>query len=122
LPFEPKEAIVLLKEAGWSYDKKGRYLYKEGRPFEFTLLVFKESQIGKKVALYIQLCLNELGIQVRLQGLAFENLKRTYIRNTEFQAVLTELDGAYRNPEFIKLNGHLTLIERRTLVVLNTRK
>jgi peptide/nickel transport system substrate-binding protein len=102
LPFEPKEAIVLLKEAGWSYDKKGRYLYKEGRPFEFTLLVFKESQIGKKVALYIQLCLNELGIQVRLQGLAFENLKRTYIRNTEFQAVLTELDGAYRNPEFIK--------------------
>jgi len=99
--FEPQKAISLLKEAGWSYDKKGRYLYKKGRPFEFNILVFKESQIEKKVARYIQLCLNEIGIQVRLRAFPFEELKRRYLRNTEFQAVLTELNGAYRNPEFI---------------------
>ena len=102
VPFEPKKGIALLKAAGWSYDKKGRYLYKKGRPFEFTLLVFKESQIEKKVARYIQLCLNELGIQVRLKALAFEDLKKRYFGNTEFQTVLTELSGAYRNPEYIK--------------------
>jgi peptide/nickel transport system substrate-binding protein len=102
LPFEPQKAIALLKEAGWSYDKQGRYLYKRGKPFEFTLLVFKEGQIEKKVACYIQLCLNEIGIRLQLKAVAFENLKRSYFRNIEFQAVLTELDGAYRSPEFIK--------------------
>ena len=103
VPFEPQKAIALLKEAGWSNDKKGFYLYKKGRPFEFTLLVFKESQIEKKVARYIQLCLNELGIRVKLQALPFEDLKKKYFGNTDFQAVLTELDGAYRNPELIKM-------------------
>jgi len=102
LPFEPQKAIALLKEAGWSYDKQGRYLYKRGKPFEFTLLVFKEGQIEKKMACYIQLCLNEIGIRLQLKAVAFENLKRSYFRNIEFQAVLTELDGAYRSPEFIK--------------------
>jgi len=102
LPFEPQKAIALLKEAGWSHDKMGSYLCKKERPFEFTLLVFKESQIEKKVARYIQLCLNELGIRVKLQALTFEDLKRKYFGNTEFQAVLTELNGAYRVPEYIK--------------------
>jgi peptide/nickel transport system substrate-binding protein len=103
LPFDPQKAMALLKEAGGFYDKKGRYLYKKGIPFEFTLFVFKESQIEKKVASYIQLCLNELGIRVKLQELAYEKLIKKYFGNTDFQAVLTELDGAYRNPELIKM-------------------
>jgi peptide/nickel transport system substrate-binding protein len=102
LPFEPQKAIDLLIEIGWSYDKKGHCLYKQGIPFEFTLLVFKESQIEKKVARYIQLCLNEIGIRLRLQAVDFEDLKSSYFKNIKFQAVLTEIDGIYRNPEMIK--------------------
>ncbi len=102
VPFDPQKALSLLKEAGWTSDEKGGYLYKEEKPFEFNMLVFKESQVEKEVARYIQLCLNELNIQVRLQALSFEELKKRYFRNTEFQAVLTDLAGAYRNPELIK--------------------
>ena len=102
MPYDPQKALALFKEAGWSYHKKSRRLVKGRKNFEFTILISKESQIEKKVARYIQLCLNELGIQARIQGLAFEKLKRKYIRNTEFQAVLTELAGAYRRAEFIK--------------------
>ena len=54
------------------------------------------------MARYIQLCLNDIGIRVRLQLIAFDDLKQRYFRNSKFQAALTELNGAYRNPEFIK--------------------
>jgi peptide/nickel transport system substrate-binding protein len=100
--FHPKKAAALLTEAGCSYDGTGRLLHKSGKPFTFTLLVFKESQIEKKVARYIQLCLNDLGIKVHLKALAFEELKKKYFGNTEFQVVLTEFSGAYRNPEDLK--------------------
>jgi peptide/nickel transport system substrate-binding protein len=102
VPFDPKKAMALLKEAEWSYDKKTFCLYKDGKLFEFTILVFEESQIGKKVASYIQLCLNDLGIKAHLKALAFEELKKKYLGNTEFQAALTEFDGIYRNVEDIE--------------------
>jgi peptide/nickel transport system substrate-binding protein len=102
VPYDPQKAMALLKEAGWSHDRKSRRLFKNGKPFEFTILVFKESQIEKKVASYIQLCLNDLGIRVKLQALPFEKLHSRYCRSTEFHAVLTELNGAYRNPEIIQ--------------------
>jgi ABC-type transport system substrate-binding protein len=54
------------------------------------------------VARYIQLCLNELGIQARLQTLHYEELQRKWYRNMEFQVVLTEFVGTYRNPEDLK--------------------
>jgi len=104
LPFDPQQAMALLKEAGWIYDKESGCLYKEGRPFEFTIFVFDESQIEKKVASYIQLCLNDLGIRVRLRAFPFEDFKKRYFRNNQFQAVLTELRGAYRNPEYLQTN------------------
>jgi len=102
IPFDPQKSLSFLKEAGWTYDTKTRCLYKDGKPFEFTLLVFKENQIEKAVARYIQLCLNDIGIKVRLQALPFKKLKTRYYKNTAFQAVLTEFSGAYNNPEYIR--------------------
>jgi peptide/nickel transport system substrate-binding protein len=102
VPFDPQRALALLKEAGWSHDAKGRLLYKDGKPFEFTLLVYKEYQIEKKVARFVQLCLNDIGIQVNLRTLPYKVLQRKWDTNIEFQVVLTELSGVYRNPEDLK--------------------
>ncbi len=102
IPYNPQKGLKLLQEAGWSYDNGGRYLKKDGRCFEFTILVFEESQIEKKVARYLQVCLNDLGIKVRLQSLPFEELYSRYSGNNAFQAVLTEMSGVYRDPEFMK--------------------
>lgn len=101
VPFDPQKALSFLKKAGWSHETKTRWLYKDGKPFEFTLLAFKESQIEKKVARYIQLCLNDLGIRVNLKTLSYKELHKRYYGNTDFQAVLTELNGLYRNPEHL---------------------
>ena len=102
IPYNPQKGLKLLRDTGWSLDKQGRYLEKKGRPFEFTILVLQESQIEKKVAQYLQLCLNDLGIRVHLQSLPFRELTTTYRRNNAFQAVLTEISGVYRDPECIK--------------------
>jgi peptide/nickel transport system substrate-binding protein len=98
LPYNPKKAVTLLKQTGWHRKNKMGYFEKNGAKFEFTLLVFKESQIEKKVARYIQLCLNEVGVRVRTKMLPYNELMGKYFRNTQFDAVLTELNGAYRNP------------------------
>ena len=102
VPYRPEKGLRLLEEAGWSCDEIGRCLVKDGEWFEFTILVFEESQIEKKVAQYIRLCLNELGIKVHLQCLPFSELTRRYIGNDEFEAALTEFGGAYRDFEFMK--------------------
>jgi peptide/nickel transport system substrate-binding protein len=102
MAYNAQEGLKLLEEAGWSFDKEGRYLEKGGRCFEFTLLVLRESQIEKKVAQYLQLSLNDLGIKVHLQSVPHTDLFNRYFRNDAFQAVLTEASGVYRDPEFIK--------------------
>ena len=102
IPYDPGEAMALLKKAGWSYDNVGRYLSKEQERFEFTILLFEEYQIEKRVAQYIRLCLNDVGIKVHLQTLPYQELIRRYRRNNEFQAVLTEFTAGYREPEWIR--------------------
>lgn len=102
LPYDPEKAVALLNEAGWSYDKTGRYLKKHGEGFEFTILIYKESQIEKKVVRYIRLCLNDIGIKAHVKALPFEQLKNSYLGKNAFHAVLTEFREGYRSPEFLK--------------------
>lgn len=101
LPYNPAQAMKLLKEVGWRHDGNGR-LIKNGKPFEFTILVYQENQIEKKVAAFIQLCLNNMGIKASLQALSYEEVKQSYYQNNQFQCVLTELESAYRQPGRIK--------------------
>lgn len=102
IPYDPQKALKLLKEAGWVYDQTGRYLMKHGKVFEFIILVFEESQIEKKVAQYLLLSLNDLGIRVHVQSLSFQELKKRYFRNNDFHAVLTELISVGNVPEILK--------------------
>ena len=45
IPYAPSKSIRLLREAGWTYDPKGLYLQKEGKPFEFSILFCEENKI-----------------------------------------------------------------------------
>lgn len=102
VPYNPQKGLGFLQDAGWAYEKNTRYLYKEGKPFQFTIYVFNESHIDKNMARYIQLCLNDLGIKVNLQAVEYRELVKRFVRNNKFQAVLADLRGADRNPEFLK--------------------
>jgi peptide/nickel transport system substrate-binding protein len=102
IPYNPQEALRLLGEAGWSYDKDSRCLSKGGKPFEFTILVFDENQVEKRVARFIRLCLNDAGVKVRLRPLPLEEICSRYLRNDAFQAVLTEFRCKHDDPEHLK--------------------
>lgn len=104
IPCDPGKAIRILETAGWRYDENNRHLVKNGRRFEFTLLVPKESQVEKAISRFIQLRLSDIGVTIRVQTVPIDEMHEQYRRNDKFQAVLTELAGVYNRPEdFLEL-------------------
>ena len=99
LPYDPPLALALLKKAGWTPDPQTRCLMKNGKCFEFELLLATGSETGLKLARYIQLCLNDIGIRVHLKSSTIDELNARYYQNTKFEAVLTNLDNRVRRPE-----------------------
>lgn len=57
----------------------------------------KNSEIDARVASFIKLCLNEIGIRVNIAPAPFEEISKRYYQNLEFDTVLTELRGAEEN-------------------------
>ena len=96
--YDPERSRELLEEAGWSLDETARCFSKDGKVFEFTLSVFEGDQTHKRVAEYLQLCFNDVGVRAHIVALPHRELIRRYAGNSEFQAVLTEFMGAYQNP------------------------
>jgi len=101
IPCDPGEAVRLLKTAGWRYDENNRHLVKNGHRFEFTLFVLKGAQVEKAVSRFIQLCLSDIGVSVRIRSVSMTEMYEKYNRNNAFQAVLTELTGVYTRPEYL---------------------
>lgn len=101
LAYDPQTALQELRTAGWVTDTQGRFLEKEGRLFAFTLLVPEETQVEKTVARFIQLCFNDIGIQMDICARPYKEIVARYSGDNDFQAVLTEFPGAYRQPETI---------------------
>lgn len=89
ISYNPAKAVELLRQAGWSYSADDQFLYRGGKCFEFTILVFEGSRVDRSVAELLQLFLNDVGIKTHLQFLAQDHLIRRYLRNNEFQAALT---------------------------------
>lgn len=86
---DPAKSMALLKEAGWKLSENGR-LRRDGRAFDFTIFIFDEHQVEKRVAAYLQLCFNDLGIRTQIKALPFESLTARYRNNRDFQAAITE--------------------------------
>ncbi|RJP84567.1 MAG: ABC transporter substrate-binding protein [Desulfobacteraceae bacterium] len=99
LAYDPPLALRYLEKAGWTLDPDTHYLVKNGQGFEFELLLRAGNDADLKVARFIQLCLNEIGIRVHLKAMPTDAFYNFYSRNTDFEAVLTELTANDRRPE-----------------------
>lgn len=102
VPYDPQEAFRLLIQEGWSYGNDGKYLYKDGMPFEFTILYREKDPTVKGVADCLQLNLSDIGIKAHLMPLPADEFQRRYVRNTEFQAVLTEINYGFESLENLR--------------------
>ena len=99
LSYDPYLALEYLKKAGWTLSPDTQCLMNAGRAFEFNLLLPAGSETDLRIARFIKLNLNEVGIRVRLKALPPDALYECYYRNTAFDAVLTEMSTRVRRPE-----------------------
>ena len=101
LLYDPVLALDMLEKAGWSTDPQMKSLAKNGEPFAFELLLPSGSETDLRIARFIKLQLNEVGIRVHLKALPLDKLLNRYYQNREFDAVLTSLTANVHRPEKI---------------------
>lgn len=95
--FDPEEAGRALAEAGWIDHDQDMFRDKDGRDFEFELLVPAAFQAEKETALYIQRALNQFGLKAHLVYKRFDRMVQENLRPGDFQACLTQHSVNPRN-------------------------
>jgi peptide/nickel transport system substrate-binding protein len=86
-PYDPAKAARLLDAAGWKKGRDGRR-YKDGRPFEFTLITNLGNESRKNTALIIQHQLKKIGITMQIRILEWTTFLKDFINPGNFQACL----------------------------------
>ncbi|BAU22902.1 peptide-binding protein [Caldimicrobium thiodismutans] len=85
--YNPEKALNLLSEAGFRKGRDG-LLYKDGRPFEFTLLTNQGNLSRLLTAQIIQQELAKVGIRVNIRVMEWTTLIHQFIDKRRFQAVI----------------------------------
>lgn len=98
VPYDPDAALADLADAGWKDEDGDGYLEKDGRRFEFDLLIPMTLQTERETGSYIQRALNQFGIRVRLVFKRYDRMIDENLRTGGFQACLTEHSA---NPHLI---------------------
>jgi peptide/nickel transport system substrate-binding protein len=86
-PYDPALALQLLSQAGWKNDHGDGLLYKDGKPFSFTLLYPAGNSDAEKMAELTQESLHRAGIDLKLSRLEFAQLIE-HVDDWKFEAML----------------------------------
>ncbi|MDD2717089.1 MAG: peptide-binding protein [Candidatus Wallbacteria bacterium] len=85
-PYSTSEAVTLLSQAGYRPASDG-ILEREGRRFSFTISTNNGNEIRRLVALQIQKCLQEIGVDVRIERLEWGDFSDR-LNNRQLDAAL----------------------------------
>ncbi len=88
LPYDAVKARQLLREAGWRDTNGDGWLEKDGRLFEFTVLVNQGNTDRLKCAEMIQKYLEAVGIKMKIRVLEWSTMISEFINKRRFEAVL----------------------------------
>lgn len=86
-PYDPAKALKLLDQAGWKRGSDGR-LYKDGKPFVFTIITNLGNEARKNTALIIKYQLQKIGITVNIRILEWTTFLHDFINPGKFEACL----------------------------------
>ena len=86
--FNQGEAKRLLAEAGWRDTDGDGILDRDGKPFEFTVLVGMGNPVRLNSAAIIQWRLEQIGIKMNIRVLEWSTLINEFIDKRRFEAVL----------------------------------
>ena len=87
-PYDPARAKKLLKDAGWSDTNGDGWIEKDGRGFEFTILINQGNNERLRSAEMIQGYLKAVGIRVKIRTLEWSALINEFINKKRFDAVI----------------------------------
>lgn len=87
-PYDPEKAKALLAKAGWRDTDGDGVIDKDGRPFEFTILVNQGNIERSRCAEMIQGYLKAVGIRAKIRVLEWNALINEFINKRRFEAVL----------------------------------
>ncbi len=83
-----QKAKALLKEAGWQDTNGDDVVDKNGKPFEFTLIVNQGNTDRLRTAEMIQKYLKDAGIRMKIRVLEWSALINEFIDKKRYEAVL----------------------------------
>lgn len=86
--FDPQKAKALLEEAGWRINDDDGIFYKDGRPFEFTILTNMGNSLRIRTASIIQYRLKKIGINVKIRAVEWSTFLSEFIHKKRFTAVI----------------------------------
>ena len=95
--YNPEKAKALLKEAGWEMGRDG-ILEKDGKPFEFTVLVNQGNDARLKTAQIIKENLKKTGIIMHIKVLEWQAMLHQFIDKKRFEAIIMGW-GLSRDPD-----------------------
>jgi peptide/nickel transport system substrate-binding protein len=98
-PYDPGKARALLKEAGFSYDPKGRLRDAKGNLVSFSLETNKENEIRTDMATVFKENMDAIGISVELKFIDFNTLVVKISDSFEYESSLLGLGGGASDPE-----------------------
>lgn len=87
-PYDPERARELLKEAGWLDTDGDGWVDKDGRDFEFTILVNQGNSERMQCAELIQRYLKKIGISAKIRVIEWSSMISEFINKRRFEAVL----------------------------------
>lgn len=85
--YDPERARRLLAEAGWTPGKDG-ILEKDGRPFEFTILVNQGNNERIKVAVILQQMFRAVGVKVAIRTVEWAAFLKEFVDTRKFDALI----------------------------------
>ncbi|MFO7985657.1 MAG: peptide-binding protein [Desulfatiglandaceae bacterium] len=87
VPYDPQQALELLKAAGWRRNRKG-WLEKDGKRFEFTLITNSGNDIRKAILAILQEAWKKIGIDVRTDVLEWSVFIQERVDKHDFDALV----------------------------------
>ena len=87
-PYDPEKAKQMLDEAGWKLNKDDGLRYKDGKPFEFTIITNHGNDLRKHAATIIQSDLAKVGIRVKIRVIEWAAFIKNFINKRNFEACL----------------------------------
>jgi len=97
LAYNPEKSVQLLKEVGWEKGKDG-FLEKDGKPFEFTVLINQGNEARLKAAQIIKQDLKKVGIRMNIKVLEWQAMLHEFIDKKRFEAIIMGW-GLSRDPD-----------------------